>query len=135
MEIERSIDIENAIRIALKDYINIYCRPLPDTYKLPNILVSQVGGSNANKIDTFEIVLDSRARNNADALDYLMDAIGILKGVAGGENTPILHVSTSSAMSWGNDPVRPDLKMCSARMSIVAHMATKTIKRNGGKQK
>ena len=126
IEIERSIDIEDAVRNALKDHLTTYCRPLPASYALPNILVTQVGGSDTNKIDTFEITLDSRAKEEADALEYLRNAVGVLKAVAG-SNTPIRHVSVNSSGSWGADPVRPDLAMCSARLEVVAHLENVTI--------
>ena len=74
LEIERSIDIEDAVRTALAEHLTAYCRPLPASYTLPCILVTQVGGYDANKIDTFEVVLDSRAQTEAEALEYLRNA-------------------------------------------------------------
>jgi hypothetical protein len=126
IDIERSIDIEDAVRMALADHLTVYCRPLPASYSLPCILVTQVGGSDTNKIDTFEITLDSRAKEEADALEYLRNAVGVLKAVAG-SNTPIRHISVNSSGSWGADPVRPDLAMCSARLEVVAHLENVTI--------
>lgn len=126
IDIERSIDIEDAVRMALADHLTVYCRPLPASYSLPCILVTQVGGSDTNKIDTFEITLDSRAKEEAEALEYLRNAVGVLKAVAG-SNTPIRHVSVNSSGSWGADPVRPDLAMCSARLEVVAHLENVTI--------
>lgn len=123
MEIERSMDIEDAVRLALTEYLNVYCRPLPASYDLPNILVSQVGGSDTNKIDTFQVTLDARAETEAEALEYLRNAIGVLK--KGSDN--IRYVRVNSSGSWGYDPVRPDLAMCSARLEIVAHLETTTI--------
>ena len=66
MIINKSIDIENEVRLALTDYLTAYCRPLPADYALPNILITQVGGTDASKIDTFGVVLDSRAMTEAD---------------------------------------------------------------------
>ena len=126
IDIERSIDIEDAVRMALADHLTVYCRPLPASYSLPCILVTQVGGSDTNKIDTFEITLDSRAKEEAEALEYLRNAVGVLKAVAG-SGTPIRHVSVNSSGSWGADPVRPDLAMCSARLEVVAHLENVTI--------
>lgn len=126
IDIERSIDIEDAVRMALADHLTVYCRPLPASYSLPCILVTQVGGSDTNKIDTFEITLDSRAKEEAEAIEYLRNAVGVLKAVAG-SNTPIRHVSVNSSGSWGADPVRPDLAMCSARLEVVAHLENVTI--------
>ena len=124
MRINKSIDIENEVRIALSPYITTYCRPLPAEYALPHILVTQVGGKIADKIDTFSVVLDSRAETEADALDILNTAVGIVTQVAKEQTTALRHVTLNSSGSWGNDPVRPDLSMCSARLEIVAHQTT-----------
>ena len=121
MIINKSIDIENEVRLALTDYLTAYCRPLPADYALPNILITQVGGTDASKIDTFGVVLDSRAMTEAEALDYLNTAVGILKAVAKAQTTALRHITVNSSGSWGNDPVRPDLAMCSARLEVVAH--------------
>ena len=127
MIINKSIDIEEEIRSALSEYQTAYCRPLPAEYVLPNILITQVGGQTAQTIDTFYVVLDSRAETEAAALDYLNTAIGILKQVAKEQTTAIRHVTVNSSGSWGNDPVRPDLAMCSARLDVVAHQTIKEI--------
>lgn len=124
MIINKSIDIEEEIRSALSEYQAAYCRPLPAEYTLPHILITQVGGQTVQTIDTFYVVLDSRAETEAAALDYLNTAIGILKQVAKEQTTAIRHVTVNSSGSWGNDPVRPDLAMCSARLEIVAHQTT-----------
>ena len=121
MTINKSIDIEDEVRTALAPRQTAYCRPLPADYSLPNILVTQVGGTDAQTIDTFEVVLDSRAKIEAEAIDYLNTAIAILKQVAREQTTALRYVTVNSSGSWGNDPVRPDLAMCSARLSIVAH--------------
>ena len=122
MIIERSVDIEDEVRRALKDHLTIYCRPLPASYTLPNILVTQVGGSDADKIDTFEVVLDSRGETEGSALLTLRNAVGLLRKVAADQTTAIRFVQVVSSGSWGRDPVRPDLAMCSARVRIVAHL-------------
>lgn len=127
MTIERSIDIEDAVRAALSEKMTVYCRPLPAEYGLPHILVTQVGGRDANKVDTFEVTLDARAETEAEALEYLRNAIGLLKTVAANQKTALRHVTVNSSGSWGNDPVRPDLAMCTARLSIVAHLETTNI--------
>ena len=124
MIIERSIDIEDVVRLALADHLTAYCRPLPKDYSLPCILVSKVGGTDRDKIDTFEVTLDSRARTEYEADLTLRNAIGILKAV---EGTAIRYVTVNSSGSWGSDPVRPDLAMCSARLRIVAHVERATI--------
>ena len=127
MIINKSIDIEEEIRSALSEYQTAYCRPLPTEYTLPHILITQVGGQTVQTIDTFYVVLDSRAETEAAALDYLNTAIGILKQVAKEQTTAIRHVTVNSSGSWGNDPVRPDLAMCSARLDVVAHQTIKEI--------
>lgn len=127
MIITKSIDIEEEVRKALSDHLTAYCRPLPADYALPHILITQVGGRADGTIDTFYVVLDSRARTEAAALDYLNTAIGILKQVAKEQTTAIRHVTVNSSGSWGNDPVRPDLAMCSARLDVVAHQTVKEI--------
>lgn len=121
MIINKSIDIEDEVRLALMDYLTVYCRPLPADYSLPHILVTWVGGAIDQTIDTFEVVLDARAKSAAEAVDYLQTAKGILKEVAKQQTTSIRVVNENTSGSWGADPVRPDLAMCSARLSIVAH--------------
>ena len=127
MEIQRSIDIEDEVRKVLKDHLTTYCRPLPKTYTLPCILVTQVGGSDTNQVDAFDIVLDSRADTEADALQALRNAIGILRAVVKTQSTPINNIKVNSSGSWGVDPVRPDLAMCSARIRVAAHLEKVTI--------
>ncbi len=110
--------------MALADHLTAYCRPLPKDYRLPCILVSKVGGTDRDKIDTFEVVLDSRAKTEYEADLNMRNAIGILKAV---EGTAIRYVTVNSSGSWGTDPARPDLAMCSARLRIVAHVERATI--------
>lgn len=122
MRIKRSIDIENEIRVGLSDYLTAYCRPLPAEYTLPNILITQVGGSDENGIDTFDVVLDARAETEAAASETLRTAIGVLKAVAAAQTTAIRYVEVNTSGSWGTDPVRPDLALCTARIRVVAHL-------------
>lgn len=121
MNINRSIDIEYVIQSALDGYIKTYCRPLPKNYRLPNVLVTQVGGSDNNNIDSFEVVLDSRAKTEEAASLTLRNAIGTLKQIAAEQSTAIRYVTVNTNGSWGQDPVRPDLAMCSARIRVTAH--------------
>lgn len=122
MIIDISCDIEDEVRKALSPFFEVYVRPLPATYGLPCILVQQVGGTELNKIDTFDVVLDIRAATNGDAMVTMRSAIGVLKAVAKNQTTALRFVEINSSGSWGNDPVRPDLCMCSARLRIVAHI-------------
>ena len=81
MEILRSIDIENIVRLALTDYFATYCRPLPAKFKTPSLEVQRVGGSDKNTIDSFDIVLDARAETEEKADELLRNAIGVLKKI------------------------------------------------------
>lgn len=121
MNIHKSIDIEEEVRTALEPHQKAYCRPLPADYSLPNILITQVGGTETDRIDTFEVVLDSRAETEAEALSYLNMAKAILIQTAKEQTTALRHVVVNTSGSWGADPVRPDLAMCSARISVTAH--------------
>jgi hypothetical protein len=124
MRILRDLDIEDVIRNALSDHITAYCRPLPADFTMPCVLVQQVGGSDIDTVDTFEVVLDARAKTEAEALETLRNAIGILRSVAKLQTTEIRNVTVNSSGSWGNDPVRPDIAMCSSRLRVVAHLET-----------
>ena len=121
MILYKSIDIEEEVRTALEPHQKAYCRPLPADYSLPNILITQVGGTETDRIDTFEVVLDSRAETEAEALSYLNLAKAILIQTAKEQTTALRHVVVNTSGSWGADPVRPDLAMCSARISVTAH--------------
>lgn len=127
MNIQIAIDIEEEIRSALAGYFNVYVRPLPADYSLPNLLIQQVGGSEENTISTFEVTIDSRAEIEADALEQLNKAIGVLEQIAKNQTTAIRHVTINTYGSWGIDPVRPDLAMCSARLRVVAHKKSESI--------
>lgn len=121
LEIIRSIDIEDVIRTALSGHFTIYCRPLPAKFTVPSLEISSVGGTDENEVDTFDVVLDARAQEDADANELLRDAIGALKAIAKKQTTAIRHVTVNASGSWGSDPVRPDLAMYSARLRITAH--------------
>lgn len=126
--ITRSVDIEDEVRIALKNYLTIYCRPLPANFSTPSILVSQVGGTDQSaQVDEFDITLDARAKSAADANETLRNAIALLRKAAGDQTTAIRHIEVNSSGSWGSDPVRPDLSMYSARIRVWAHLETTTI--------
>lgn len=121
LEIIRSIDIEDVIRTALSGHFTIFCRPLPAKFTVPSLEISSVGGTDENEVDTFDVVLDARAQEDAEANELLRDAIGALKAIAKKQTTAIRHVTVNASGSWGSDPVRPDLAMYSARLRITAH--------------
>jgi hypothetical protein len=126
--IRRSIDIEDEIRIALKDHLMAYCRPLPANFSLPCILVTQVGGTDNNgQIDSFDVTLDARAKSAADANETLRNAIGILREAARNQTSAIRFVEVNTSGAWGSDPARPELSMYSARIRVVAHLEKATI--------
>ena len=121
LEINRSIDIEDVIRTALSGHFTIFCRPLPAKFTVPSLEISSVGGTDENEVDTFDVVLDARAQEDADANELLRNAIGALKAIAKQQTTAIRHVTVNASGSWGSDPVRPDLAMYSARLRMTAH--------------
>ena len=127
LEIIRSIDIEDVIRTALSGHFTIYCRPLPAKFTVPSLEISSVGGTDENEVDTFDVVLDARAQEDAEANELLRDAIGALKAIAKQQTTAIRHVTVNASGSWGSDPVRPDLAMYSARLRMTAHQESITI--------
>lgn len=121
LEIIRSIDIEDVIRTALSGHFTIFCRPLPAKFTVPSLEISSVGGTDENEVDTFDVVLDARAQEDAEANELLRNAIGALKAIAKQQTTAIRHVTVNASGSWGSDPIRPDLAMYSARLRITAH--------------
>lgn len=127
MEIQRSIDIEDEVRLALKDYFDIYCRPLPKDFVVPSLLVTQTGGSDDNTIDNFNITIDSRAETEAEALNLLLDATATLKEIAKLQSSKLRFVNVNTCGSWGTDPIRPELAMATAQLTVYTHKETKTI--------
>ena len=127
MEIERSIDIEDEVRKALAPYFDIYCRPLPEDFVTPSLLVTLTGGNDSDTIDNFNVTLDSRAETEAEAIDLLLDATATLKVLAKNQASKLRYVIVNSHGSWGTDPVRPQLAMASAQLTIYTHKETKNI--------
>lgn len=118
----RPIDFEDTIREILSDHLTAYCRPLPKNFPLPCVLITQVGGrtsytwAGVAQIDAADITIDSRARTDAEALETLRNAVGHLEDAVSTQSTPLLMVEMNTMSSTINDPVRPDLKMCTARI-------------------
>ena len=134
MVIKQSIDIEDAIRSILTTAgLTAYCRPLPANFTIPSVLITAVGGtveeswSSEGKIDSFTVVIDSRAESEESALTLLRKAIGVLKTSAAAQTSSVRSVTVNTQYSWGTDPVRPDLAMCSANLTARAHTETITI--------
>lgn len=124
MIINRSIDVEEAIRVSLGEYMQTYVKPLPANFTVPSVEITAVGGSEMDTIDTFDVTLDSRAEHEAEAYENLRNAIGIVIEIAKSQATALRVVNVNSLGSWGKDPVRPDLAMCSARLRVIAHVET-----------
>lgn len=128
MNILKPVDVENEIRLALSDLFDVYVRPLPESYPLPCLLVTAAGGSTRDTVDTFTVRIDARAKTDADAVDILTDAIGVIEEKARQQVGAIRHVIMNGLASWGSDPARPDLKLCTATFIVIAHRQAKTIK-------
>lgn len=127
MIVQRSYDVEDEVRQALKPYFKIYNRPLPKALELPSLTITQVGGNDTNSIDGTDIVIDSRSQSEAQAMDQLLDAIATLTAITLSQETNLRYVELNSSASWGDDPVRPELAMCSARLRIYTHKYPKEI--------
>lgn len=127
MNILRPVDIEDECRKALTDYVTAYVRPLPESYTLPNTLISCTGGDSENTIDRFTVVLDSRAETDAEALENLRNSIAILEKQAENQVGALRNVEINRQGSWGSDPVRPDLKLATATVIVTAHRENFTI--------
>jgi len=124
LKIDRNIEVEEEIRVALSDYMKCYVRPLPANFEVPSILITAVGGSTENTVDYFDVTLDSRATEDAVALDNLRNAVGIVIAIAKNQSTKLRFATVNNLGSWGKDPVRPELAMCTARLRVIAHTET-----------
>lgn len=127
MNILRPVDIEDEIRQAMTDYLTVYVRPLPENFVTPSILVTATGGNSENEIDTFTVVLDARAETDAAAYELIRTAQGLLETQAKNQVGALRHVRINSLARWGNDPVRPDLKLCTLTVLVTAHKESFTI--------
>lgn len=123
---KRSVDIEDAVRVILSEHFTAYCWPLPAQFSTPCITVHQTGGQppvrdwGGNRhIDVFNVVLDSRAENEAGALEYLNNAVAYLEQSSG-----LRSAELNAAASWGTDPDRPDLALCTATLVVRASLET-----------
>ena len=121
MNILRPIDIENEARQALSNYFTVYNRPLPANYTLPCLLITATGGTSNNEVDTFTLTLDARAETDAEAYELLTTALGTLEEQAKNNVGALRHLVINSLARWGSDPVRPDLKLCTATVLVTCH--------------
>lgn len=121
MNILKPVDIEEELRLALKNYLTVYVRPLPEKFTVPCVLIAATGGNTAETIDTFTVSVDARAKLPADAYDMLSNALGIIEESAREQVGAIRNVTINSLARWGNDPVRPELQLCTATVLVTAH--------------
>lgn len=121
MNIKVSVDIEEEIWLALANYLTVYHRPLPENFPTPCTLIEQMGGSTSNTIDRFLVRLSTRAETEAEALEVLRVAVGILGAQCKAQTGALRYMSENSLASWGSDPVRPDLKLATATVLVTAH--------------
>ena len=98
-----------------------------EEYGLPCLLVSCTGGTTRNEVDTFTVVIDARAETDASAYEILSNALGVLGEQANIQDGALRNVTINSLARWGSDPVRPDLKLCTATVLVVAHREAATI--------
>ena len=127
INILRPCDIEEEIRLALKDYLTAYVRPLPKDLEVPSVLIKAVGGDSESTIDTFRVVLDSRAKTDEEASDLIRTALGLLEARTAEQFGALRNITVNSMAGWGSDPVRPDLSMCSMTLLVTAHRESLTI--------
>lgn len=127
MEILISIDIEDAIREALSDKFTIYCRPLPADLKLPCSSIAVVGGRETDTVSNFLVSVDARAKTDAECYEYIRKVVGAIIASANTDGVKYNHASVNSLAKWGNDPARPDIKLCTATLEVIAHKQKITI--------
>lgn len=127
IDIMRPCDIEDEIRKALTGYLTVYVRPLPENFRTPSILVTATGGNSQKTIDTFMVVLDSRAETDVEADELLRNALGILETQTANQFGALRNITINSLANWGSDPVRPDLKLRTMSVLVTAHRESLTI--------
>lgn len=121
MNIYKSVDIEDEIRKAIAEYVTAYVRPLPANFTVPSVLIECMGGTTKDTIDTFLVRISSRAEDNATALELLYVVLGILEHQTKEQVGELRFSTEQNLMNWGNDPVRPDLCLCQATVTVLAH--------------
>ena len=125
--INRSADIEDAVRLALSEHMTAYCNQLPASFSVPCIRVSGAGGSTRDTIDSFVVALEGYADNDAEACEITRNAVGVLKYAAGHGDPVIRYVEENTHAQLFNDPIRPDLSRYRTTVIVVAHIEETTI--------
>ena len=121
MIIERSIDIENEVRLLLTDYFTTYCRPLPADFVTPCLEITATGGDTSNTVDNFILSIDARAKSDAEADELARNAIAVLERLAKEQSGALRFVAINSLGRWGRDPARPDLCLRTITARAIAH--------------
>lgn len=119
----RSVDIEDELRIILDDYYTAYCDPLPARYTLPFIRVTNAGGSEENRVDTFTVVVEAYAETDAEACEIARNAVGILK------ESDYFYIRENTKPTRFQDPLRPDLCRYRTTVLVTAHQETFSLSR------
>lgn len=129
MKIEKSIDIEDAVREALEPYMSekIYVHELPKKLKTPCVRVMRTGGTRKNGIDVHMIALQYRAKTDAEAELLANTTNAIFEAVVKQGDTPLRACELISHGNWGADPSRPDLAMRQAAYNVATHVIIKEV--------
>lgn len=122
------IDIEDEIRKALIPFFdNVDAGDLPERFATPHLRVRQTGGGTENTIDKFNVTIDARGTTDVEAYDLIRTAQGVLERQCKEQFGALRYVEINTLASWGSDPVRPDLKLCTLTCTVTAHRALKTL--------
>lgn len=116
------IDIEDEVRKALKPYFPyVDAGDLPSNFKTPHLRVRQTGGNTENTVDRFNVTIDARGKTDFEAYDLIRKAQGVLEKQCQEQFGALRYVEINTLASWGSDPVRQDLKLCTLTATITAH--------------
>lgn len=121
MNVLVSIDVEKETVALLKNHFNVCLRPLPEKYDTPITLVELMGGTTDNTIDTFTLRLSTRAKTNGEAVTTLQKILGLLDYQTKNQIGKLRFSIEQNLANWGNDPIRPDLCLCTATVQVIAH--------------
>ena len=119
----RSVDIEDEMRVLLNDYYQAYCDPLPANCTPPFIRVTNTGGSEEHRVDTFMVVLEAYSETDAEACEIARNAVGILK------ESKYFYVRENTKPTRFQDPLRPDLCRYRTTVLVTAHQETFNLSR------
>ena len=125
--VNRSIDIEDTVRVLLSDYFTTYCRPLPADFVTPCLEITATGGDTSNTIDNFILTIDARAKSDAEADALARNAIAVLEELARQQSGALRFAAVNSLGRWGSDPARPDLCLRTITARVIAHREKITI--------